>query len=209
MPFGKIHYMKALEERVAELESYLTKEGRQDVGSDHWQYLPRASESIERPVASTCKDIQPQPKETETQPDSSITSEDPEERDEEMIGVNMMVGVLRDLSLDANGGYMGATSHITIGRLVGSIVKGKNSARASSEISSVKDHIVPKLMTEDDHEYTDSAFTRVPAHVADRMLTGYIQNISTAFPVIHSVKVKDIHARRYSLEYVFQHHPDP
>lgn len=200
MPFGKTHYMKALEERVAELESYLTKEGRQDVGSDHWQYLPRAGGTIENARTSTYTETQSRSKDTETQPESSITSEDPDDREEEMIGVNMMVGVLRDLSLDANGGYMGATSHITIGRLVGSIVKGKNSARASSEISSIKEHILPKMITEDDHEYTDYTFTRIPAPVADRMLTGYIQNMSTGFPILHSVKVNDIHLRRYSLE---------
>lgn len=52
-----------------------------------------------------------------------------------------MITILRDLSLAANGGYMGATSHITMGRLVGSMVKGKNSMRASSKISSVKAHL--------------------------------------------------------------------
>lgn len=203
MPFGKNHYLKALEERVAELESYLTKEGRQDVGSDHWQYLPRPPGANDRIYALTeVQDRRSQDDAIATRRDASISSEEAEEPDEGMIGVDTMVGVLRDLSLDANGGYMGATAHITIGRLVGSIVKGKNSARASSEISSVKEHIVPRTTTDDEPEYADSAFTHIPAHIADRMFVGYIQNISTGFPVLHSLKIKDIHTRRGSLEYV-------
>jgi hypothetical protein len=43
MTFSKNHYLKSLEDRVAKLESYLTKEGVKEVGLEHWQYLPTSN----------------------------------------------------------------------------------------------------------------------------------------------------------------------
>ncbi|RDW70997.1 hypothetical protein BP6252_07560 [Coleophoma cylindrospora] len=204
MPFGKDNYIKALEDRVAELESYLTKEGREDVGSDHWQFIPRSNVSDDgSPTPAEVGSRKNQSKTAVSRAESGASSEEPE--DVETGEVDAMIGVLRDLSLDANGGYMGATAHITIGRLVGSIVKGKNSVRASSDISSVKEHLSPSTIMDDEaFEYYDSAFARIPTYTADQMLSGYMDHISTGFPVVHSLKIKDIHSRRAMLDDVYE-----
>ncbi|CAK7232464.1 hypothetical protein SBRCBS47491_008280 [Sporothrix bragantina] len=259
MPFGKARYVKALEKRVADLESYLTKEGRRDVGQDHWQYLPvtvpigegdkkqkteqpERSENTKRPVLSngaggtaSSSDIDA---EGDADPEAGGDGGDDGggNDDDAASGVDSMITILRDLSLAANGGYMGATSHITMGRLVGSMVKGKNSMRVSSKISSVKAHLTPPpgrstiddgLLGGDDEEgmvnmlgttnmslplnfpmNIDSfasearaaAFAHIPAHFADRMLAGYLTHASTAFPILHSPALRNLHARRGALE---------
>ncbi|CAK7238387.1 hypothetical protein SEUCBS140593_010634 [Sporothrix eucalyptigena] len=249
MPFGKARYVKALEKRVADLESYLTKEGRRDVGQDHWRYLPVTVPSASdgssdknqqaskvhikdkndrRPVSSNGAGGTVSSFEDAAEVDADGEA-DPEVDggDDAASGVDSMITILRDLSLAANGGYMGATSHITMGRLVGSMVKGKNSMRVSSKISSVKAHLSPPgrspiddgiFGVDDDEGMVNmrmgipmgidslagdaraAAFTHIPAHFADRMLAGYLTHASTAFPILHSPALRDLHTRRGALE---------
>jgi hypothetical protein len=45
--------------------------------------------------------------------------------------VDSMIGVLRDLSLEATGGYIGASASISMGRLVSSIDKGREQSGVS------------------------------------------------------------------------------
>ncbi len=212
LPVGKDHYMKALEDRVAELESYLTNKGLEDVGKDHWQNYTQSpphgvvdddaspTSAASRPGSSTGAVVADrQAEEQEAEP--AVVDEDAE--DEQRYRAEAMTGMLRDLSLDANGGYLGGTAHITIGRLVGSIVKGKNSARRTSAVSSVRDHLFPRMTavgSYDTADQTDSAFSQIAPHLAERCLMGYMAHVSTRFPIIHSLKIKDLHARRNTLD---------
>ncbi len=208
MPFGKGRYIKALEKRVADLETYLTKEGREDVGQDHWQYLPTN-------VVKT-RALKTRPKEgsegwpTSSEVDVAASSSDDAAADPD---VASMITILRDLSLAANGGYMGATSHVTMGRLVGSLVKGKNSMRVSSKISSVKAHLSARPLSEDRcGDDSMDIFTSdgremlacIPANFADRMLAGYLTHASTAFPILHSPALRKLHARRAALSSAYE-----
>lgn len=182
----------------------MTRKGIQDVGSDHWRTLSRqpvASDDESYPLADV--EFRRQSTALEEQQLFESNSEEPEDTDKSPYRINTMIGILRDLSLDANGGYMGGTAHITIGRLVGSIVKGKNTVRQSSATSSVKDHLYPSV-GEDDSEQTETAFTRFPSHMADRCVDGYLKHVSTRFPVIHSPKIKDLHTRRNILDDVYE-----
>ncbi|CAK7224838.1 hypothetical protein SCUCBS95973_005655 [Sporothrix curviconia] len=273
MPFGKARYVKALEKRVADLESYLTKEGRRDVGQDHWQYLPvtvplaegdgkQTAEKTsdrserkqgekrerERPVSSNGAEGTATSSDVDADGDAGPEAEDDAGAgdDDAASGVDSMITILRDLSLAANGGYMGATSHITMGRLVGSMVKGKNSMRVSSKNSSVKAHLTPppgrspidegrvrvgggnddegmvNMMGTADmgmpmhfpmnidpfaseaREARAAAFAHIPAAFADRMLAGYLTHASTAFPILHSPALRNLHARRGALENAYE-----
>ena len=47
-------------------------------------------------------------------------------------------------------------------------------------------------------------FADVPSNVADRLYVGYIKNIMTRFPVVHSVWLRQVHHRRHALTDVFE-----
>jgi hypothetical protein len=195
--------MNALEDRVAELESYLADKGLEHVGKDHWHSTqsPHGIDEETSPIAASRPDgnvaVADRPAE-EQQAEPVI--EDHGIADEQRYRVDTMTGMLRDLSLDANGGYLGGTAHITIGRLVGSIVKGKNSARQSSAVSSVRAHLFPSTVGYDISDQTDPAFSQIVPHLADRCLTGYMRHVATRFPLIYSLKIKDLHTRRNTLD---------
>lgn len=44
--------------------------------------------------------------------------------------------------------------------------------------------------------YDPHAFAHIPPLIADRMLAGYLTHASTAFPILHSPALRDLHARR-------------
>ncbi|TVY46901.1 putative transcriptional regulatory protein [Lachnellula occidentalis] len=206
MPFGKNHYLKALEARVAELESYLSKEGLSEVGTDHWQYLQRPGGLDDGCAPSVEADArQPQRRDAAGHADGCSGSDDNEEPHDWQTGVESMVDVLRELSLEANGGYIGASSHITMGRLVGSIVKGEESTKTTSTRGNIQEHLSPKAFNNrDDQEIVVPGFTHLSIDVADRLLVGYVKHTSTRFPVLHFPWVRDLHLRRNTIEDVFE-----
>jgi hypothetical protein len=103
--------------------------------------------------------------------------------------IESMVRILRDLSLETNGGYIGATAQITMGRLVGSIVKGQTcgleETSAHNQMTSLHRNEPRELRLSD-----------IPADVADRLLIGYMKHIATCYPVLHSAWIRDLHSRR-------------
>lgn len=206
MPFGKNHYLKALEARVAELESYLSKEGLAEVGTDHWQYLQRPNGSDDGHAPPAEADARrPQRRNTIGPTDAGSGSDDNDEARDWQTGVESMVDVLRELSLEANGGYIGASSHITMGRLVGSIVKGEESTKTASTGGSVQENLSPRaLNNRDDEEIGVPGFANLSADVADRLLIGYSKHQSTRFPVVHFPWVRNLHLRRNNLDDVFE-----
>ncbi|KAI1868736.1 uncharacterized protein JN550_006311 [Neoarthrinium moseri] len=184
MPFGKNQYIKSLERRVAELETILSKQGISDLSKDHWSSL--RAEQTGRPVEDAA---------------SSTHTPDTDDFDHELDwqdGFDNVVSVLRSLSMDANGtGYIGGTSHVTMGKLFSFIGshRGRNggqSRRRDTDLMQPLDQ--PSL---DDVEPID--FSEVAPEVADRLLVGWLKHIATRFPVVHSVWVRQIHERRHSL----------
>lgn len=153
-------YVKALEDRVAELESYLSGAGF-DVGEDHWQ--------------------QHQVPKRHLQPPDEIES---------------LLSAVRDLSLSASGYYVGGSSTITLGRVLGSVVNtevhrvpGPTRSRHSPEDPN------PRSIDSDTlGEVIGSMF--VSAAVAQRLIQSYLKHIATKFPVVHSPYAEDLHERR-------------
>lgn len=205
MPFGKNHYVKTLEERVAELEGFLLKKGLLDQVQDHHQqYLPQPEISVVSDEGTAPNNIEYSNKRSERR--NTLASIDPESASSDnddlyqwQEGVNSMVGVLRDLSLDANGGYIGASSHITMGKLVGSIVRGRGHSRTASG-----DCVSPSHATlRHEEQYGDFDFADVPSEVADRLIIGYMKHISTRWPILHSGWIRDLHSRRNTITDVY------
>ncbi|KAF2494129.1 hypothetical protein BU16DRAFT_619297 [Lophium mytilinum] len=199
MPFGRNHYIRSLESRVEQLESCLVERGLPDPGNSQWQYQPQSTHSRQNSIThmpvGQLEVNPPTPGQVEP-PEFDLVSEDDDEGQD--FQVESMVGVLKDLSLDANGGYIGPSSHITMGRLVGFLLKekkqpGRNSSpryRTSISISG------PPSLTEDEETVR---FSEIAPEVGDRMIVGYMKHISTRWPVLHSVWVKGLHARRHTI----------
>lgn len=191
MPFGRNHYVASLEKRVAELESFLEKKGMLEQVSlfKPYDFGDNRTVSDHRYVSNS----------TFTSPkrkDSTFSEVDSRSSDSEE--GESMVRILRDLSLETNGGYIGATSQITMGRLVGSIVQGKN--------YNLKEGFSPSQATSPpvSEGTTELQFSEIPQDVADRLLVGYMKHIATRYPVLHSAWIRDLHSRRNCISNAYE-----
>jgi hypothetical protein len=195
MPFGKNHYVASLERRVVELEEFLAKKGLLDQVAPFTPYDLRETRSVaesgNQPIMS------PESHVTAVSRDNSSFNER-ESRSSDSEEGESMVRILRDLSLETNGGYIDATSQITMGRLVGSIVKGKKYSIREEDFSPSSTYF---------HERDDSAELRlsdISPDVADRLLVGYIKHIATRYPVLHSAWIRDLHSRRHYITNAYE-----
>ncbi|RDW59795.1 hypothetical protein BP6252_12882 [Coleophoma cylindrospora] len=195
MPFGKNHYIKGLEDRVARLERFLADRDLLDQVPDHRPHFPQPSSTSidgDDPAEPESRD-EGRRKSSLTVAISPDTAGSGTDENEETAywqkGVDSMSMVLRDLSLDANGGYIGASSHVSMGRLVDGIVKGKEQTRIPKEDS--RPVPTPRLGDDIGLDFADM----IPG-VADRLLIGWLKHISTRYPVLHSPWVRALHVRR-------------
>ncbi|KAI5861689.1 fungal-specific transcription factor domain-containing protein [Durotheca rogersii] len=181
-------YIKALEQRVAELESYLASLGHVRVGTDH---LTRLGQSASAPHhAAVMPGTQPN-----QVPPSEHTQRDPEDE------TNDILVAVRDLSLSASGHYVGASSNITIGRVLSSVV-------LSQRASAVPSHEEPAAQGDDDpapksiYSTNEGDMIGVPfltPQVASRLLHGWFRHIATRYPILHSAQVMKLHNNRDTL----------
>ncbi|KAI0483343.1 fungal-specific transcription factor domain-containing protein [Xylariaceae sp. FL0804] len=201
MPFGKNQYIRSLERRVAELETLLAKHGMSELSRDHLVTLDQTS-----PTGGESHSALDRTDSRIQTPDTDGDDEDADWQD----GVDNVVSVLRSLSLDANGqGYMGASSHVTMGKLFSFLgrCEGSSSPAGQSRRARTGSVVMRPLDRPDNsssHDGVDDAgaaaepidLAEVPSSIADRLLRGYLKHIGTRFPVLHSVWLRDVHARR-------------
>ncbi|KAI1496216.1 fungal-specific transcription factor domain-containing protein [Biscogniauxia marginata] len=180
-------YIKALEQRVGELEAYLASIGHIGVGTDHLGRLAQASTSSQQQAVV--------PSNQSSQSVQHVADDD---------GNDLLVAV-RDLSLSASGHYVGASSNITIGRVLSSVV---HSQRASNPFG--RDD--PSGQDEDDpapksvYSTSLSDMMGVPyisPSVATRLLQGWFRHIATRYPVIHSARLLELHNHRENLTDIY------
>ncbi len=120
-------YIRALEKRIAELELYLNSIGHNPRGGvDHLGHLRQPTSSAH---------IAGEPTSQSRQVTRSQVQQDKEECS------NDILLAVRDLSLSASGHYIGASSNITMGRVLGSFVHSQRSSISSpyEEFSSQSD----------------------------------------------------------------------
>ncbi|KAI1142645.1 fungal-specific transcription factor domain-containing protein [Hypoxylon sp. FL0543] len=184
-------YIKALEHRISELEAYLASLGHHRVGTDPLGRLGQPAPSSSQNAAVT-----------PLNPSSQIQVAAPEQsqRDNEDDSNDILLAV-RDLSLSASGHYVGASSNISIGRVLSSFVHSQGtSAPGTHEEQSGQgeDDPAPKSI------YSTSAGDMIGVpflspQVAARLLHGYFRHIATRYPTLHSAEVVRLHNNRDSL----------
>jgi hypothetical protein len=182
------------------------KNGIEDEGHGRWEQLQieRRSSTMEqndtnvtspiaRPLKRPCLDpASPNFNEAE------IEWEGPSRRKE----LNAVVDILRDLSLEASGGYIGASSSITMSRMVGSLVKAKAEPAPVSYELQDNEHLSPRSLSIDDGGVIDIA--TMPEDVAEKLLNGYLKHISTRWPILHSTYLRALHAKRHALANAYE-----
>ncbi|CAJ2501292.1 Uu.00g041450.m01.CDS01 [Anthostomella pinea] len=179
-------YIRALEQRVAELESYLASLGHMGTGTDHLGRPAQASSSHQHAIASGNQSGQPISQ-------GQQTSDDDDDND-------ILVAV-RDLSLSASGHYVGASSNITIGRVLSSVVHSQRAANPfvyDEQVAQGDDDPAPKSV----YSTSQGDVMGVPflsPSVATRLLQGWFRHIATRYPVIHSARLMELHNNRDSL----------
>ncbi|KAF7555653.1 hypothetical protein G7Z17_g1983 [Cylindrodendrum hubeiense] len=205
MPFGKNWYIKALERRVAELESFLATQGMADLSSDHWKSTEASS--ISTSVGAESAMSENKSKRNHSSSDIEIT--EPSDPDETVLdwkdGADSVVSVLRSLSLDVNGsGYMGASSHVALGRLFNFLGPGGGLHRARLPSMAARTPMPPESSPSSSIDTPEPIdFADMPSLVADRLFGGYLKHIATRWPVLHSVWARHVHRRRHALTDVF------
>lgn len=179
-------YIKALEKRVAELESVLASLGHSGAGTDHLKGLIGASAFSQQGGFG-----EPQPAITTTRPPQHEADDDN----------NDIVNAVRDLSLSASGHYVGATSNITIGRVLSSVVHSQRTPLSPSfEDPATRDENDPAPKSVYSTRLADVAGEPfLSPQVAHRLLEGWFRHIATRYPVLHTATVMDLHNNRETL----------
>lgn len=168
---------------MAELESVLASLGHVGAGNDHFRGMFAASSSLSHQANFATNPL----------PSNPLQDSDDEGND--------ILTAVRDLSLSASGHYVGASSNITIGRVLSSVV---HSAR-NPVMNSLEDATHPEEDDPAPKSVYSSGLTDVAGdpflapNVAHRLLEGWFRHIATRYPVLHTANVMDLHASRESL----------
>ena len=200
VPRSRDPYLRAAEDRVAELEGILVREGISDEGQSQWRQLQAAqlvelpdtnessiSEPLRRPPKRPCIDTSLHYNDIDVEWEGTTRDKN----------ANAVVDILRDLSLEASGGYIGASSSITMSRMVGSLVKSRVEPSLGLR---AEEHLSPKSSS--DGTFDDESVLELgsmPENIADKLLMGYLKHISTRWPILHSNYIRTLHHSRETL----------
>ncbi|RDW82656.1 hypothetical protein BP6252_03768 [Coleophoma cylindrospora] len=208
MPFGKYQYVKALETRVAELETVLGDAGIPDSGKGDWDRVQR-EEGINDPTASMKNEIDLRINGTSSPVDvrrSSIVQENGNSNTESPSTTKY----LKDLSLEAGGGYVGdESSNITVGHIFRSIVGGREPKILPVD-NGHSSHLSPKSMNYGTEYFEPGASpdageaARIPPEIAETLLKAYKRHISTRWPALYSPYIQQLYERSATLEDPFE-----
>lgn len=105
--------------------------------------------------------------------------------------------IIRDLTLNASGySYIGGTSNISLARLLEPAIHHQNASGqplASSDDSN-NDPLVTRNYPRLEAQVSDISPLTDPA--SDVLFQAYMDQVCTEFPIIHSKKLREMHARR-------------
>ncbi|RDW85138.1 hypothetical protein BP6252_02728 [Coleophoma cylindrospora] len=211
-------YIKALEDRVAELENYLANDGHLGIGDDHWNHpqVQRRESESEMPLAPNESfgtnpsninlPFQMSGSSRNHRTSISLSSQQLQQQEELDDEADSLLSVVRDLSLSASGQYVGGTSTITIGRVLASVVNSHKSEK--------RDEVHPRNSPDYDNPNPKSIYSPrladmigpmfVSQSVADRLIQGFLRHIATRYPTVHTPRVFEMHARRNQLHDIYE-----
>ena len=122
-------------------------------------------------------------------------------------GGDKLAMAMRDLSLQANGGYVGPSAYLALGRAVAGIVNAIDSSPLES-FSKQRSSNLCRLLSQPVAEGRSTETPWVPEFdvasldpdIAGRLLHGYLGYIPSRWPILHRSHIMDLHSRRDRLE---------
>ncbi|KAH9885724.1 fungal-specific transcription factor domain-containing protein [Xylariomycetidae sp. FL2044] len=123
------------------------------------------------------------------------------------VAVRTVCEILRDLSIQASGGYIGASSQISMGRMISAIVQAKE-YNVNQYTRGGWEHLSPKSANSSataapatvDREMD---FSQVPTDIAEKLLNSYIRHISTRWPILQTPFLRLLHSERSTISDAF------
>jgi hypothetical protein len=195
-------YVKALEERVAQLEMIVSKQGLSEFGQDHWEDIPEL-DVLGMPI-DNCSP-------SSTQPHNSVSSGSQWAQQTPVDSGDMLSWAMRDLSLQANGGFVGASAYLGLGRAVSHIVGAMETSPLelpSTQHSSNLNRLLSSSASGQDPSNSPwmpgLEITHIPLEMANRLMHGYLNYIPSRWPILHRLHILDLHSRRNQLENVYE-----
>jgi hypothetical protein len=115
--------------------------------------------------------------------------------------INTFLGALRDLVSSASGNEVqGRKSSITLGRVLGSVINSQKAPK--TELHREDDHQARTISRAELIKMMGPMF--VSPTVATRLLDGWVKHLATRHPVIHTPRLRELHARRNEVLDVYE-----
>jgi hypothetical protein len=113
---------------------------------------------------------------------------------------NDILTAVRDMSLSASGHYVGASSNITMGRVLSSVVHSQRNYVNISNDDAAQGGDDPAPKSVYSSRLTDVVGAPfLSPSVAHRLLEGWFCHIATRYPVLHTAHVMELHNNRDNL----------
>lgn len=208
-PYGKYEYVKALEAKVAELQSFLVPDMSSDGGDSHSSKrlkLSDVNETVRLPPSALERRSTEEKENNAAMSDSRVAGEATSNEQATAVGHKRTVS---RSDHGANTEQENACSNLTTGKILGSMIRVKELPHESVTSDSANTHLSPKSMSLtselDDHEYRGSTILdQISPIIADRLFVGYIKHISTRWPILHTNDIRSLAARRLELRDPFE-----
>jgi hypothetical protein len=182
-------------EIIVNFDLYLLFMPWTDSGKDHWDAVWQGESSIERNQFATSSVEQTTPR---------CMSNSEFKRQQERRDVTISSDYLKDLSIEAGGGFVGGeSSNITLGQMLKAIMQGKHKGDSSVDVQ--VEPLSPKSSSQSrenkphELEPQTNELTRISDEVAETLLKAYLKHISTRWVAFYRPHIQYLHKKRGEL----------
>jgi hypothetical protein len=201
--YRRRQYVKALEDRIAQLEMAMSRDSPSECRLDHWETEHKPEIGKRRTLPQNFN--QPLSKDL-----LGETTKFSQHRPE--VPGDMLAWAMRDLSLQANGGFVGASAYLALGRVVGGIVSAIEANPAEScepkqhskNLNCLLTSTLPGQISNNNTWISEFNITNLTQDLADRLLQAYLNYIPSRWPILHKSHIMDLHSRRGRLVNVYE-----
>ncbi|KAK8076500.1 fungal-specific transcription factor domain-containing protein [Apiospora phragmitis] len=196
--------VQAVEDRVAELELIIRREGISDTrkkrkrrtGHDGQTNALTPVECVEPPTVTQWK---PSPAPSDSRSDIMSQSFSQQPR----VPTGTVMDILGDLSIEAPGAFFSTSSHITMSRVIASIIRAREE-RAGAPKQLAWEQLSPDTETTSSASSDDAPeFLQISAGNAQRLFDCYLSHFATRWPVLQTSFIRLLHTERDNLSDAF------
>lgn len=188
--------VQAVEDRVAELESIIRREGISDTNNkrklctefDELANVLTPVESVESPAV-----IQWNPSPTPSASRSDVASQSFTRQSR--VATGTVMDILGDLSAEAPGAFFGASSQITMGRVISSVIQARKQRVGISKNPTWEQLRTTASVSSDDAP----ELPQISAGSAQRLFECYLRHVAIRWPILPTSFVHLLYTERHNL----------